>query len=177
MINTIVHDWTNVVNHHQIKKNIRGLIFAYSQKSTVSVINHSHSFIKEKARNITPKLRKNLLIDATLDQRDKKFIHIAHKNIKGNAIFATSKLNQTTHKSDAVIHEPTFDHKMIANADLRDRIHVQTKANTKTDTTFELCKIVVIKTPLQNDLNFEAVNFFKKFLNHQFVNQETACSK
>ena len=177
MINIIVHDWTNVVNNHQIRKKIQGLIVAYSPKSKISVINHSHSFIKENARNIIPKLRKNLLIDTAFVRRERKFTHIAQKNIKGSAIFATSKLNQTIPKSEAVIQEPTFDHKIIANADVRERIQVQTKANTRTDTTFELCNIVVINIPLPNDFILEDVNFFKKFLNHQFVSQETDCSK
>lgn len=116
-------------------------------------------------------------MDTIFDQRERKFIHIAHKNINGNAIFATSKLNHTTHKIDAVIHVPTFDHKMTANADVKDRIHVQTKAKTNTETTFELSNIIVINIQLQNDFIFEEVNLFNKFLNHQLVRDETACSK
>lgn len=173
----IVHDWTNIVSHNHIKKKIQGLILAYSHKSTISVINHNHSFIKENARNIIPKLRKNLLIDTTFGQRERKFIHIAQANINGNAILATSKLKPTIHKSEAVIQVPTLDQRITANADVKDNIHVQTNANTKTETTFELSKIVVIKIPLQKDFNLDDVNFFSKFLNHQFVTEETACSK
>lgn len=116
-------------------------------------------------------------METTLDQRDKKFIHIAHKNIKGNAIFATSKLNHTTHKSDAVINVPTFDHRMTAKADVKDSIQVQTNANTSTETTFELSNIIVINIQLQNDFIFEDVIFFNKFLNHQLLKDETDCSR
>ena len=150
---------------------------AYFPKSTISVINHNHSFIKENARKIIPKLRKNLLIDTIFGQREKKFIHIAHMNISGNAIFATSKLSQTTQRTDDVIHVHTLDQRITANADVKDNTQVQTNANTKTDTTFELSKIVVIKIPLQKDFNLDEVNFFNKFLNHQLVTEETACSK
>ena len=130
-------------------------------------MNHNHSFIKENARNIIPKLRKNLLIDTTFGQREKKFIHIAHMNINGNAIFATSRLSQTTHKSDDVIHVPTLDQRITANADVKDNIQVQTNASTRTETTLELSNIVVIKIQLQKDFNLDEVNFFNKFLNHQ----------
>jgi viroplasmin and RNaseH domain-containing protein len=130
-------------------------------------MNHNHSFIKENARNIIPKLRKNLLIDTSFGQREKKFIHIAHMNINGNAIFATSRLSQTTHKSDDVIHVPTLDQRITANADVKDNIQVQTNANTRTETTLELSNIVVIKIQLQKDFNLDEVNFFNKFLNHQ----------
>jgi hypothetical protein len=130
-------------------------------------MNHNPSFIKENARNIIPKLRKNLLIDTTFGQREKKFIHIAHMNINGNAIFATSKLSQTTHKSDDVIHVPTLDQRITANADVKDNIQVQTNANTRTETTLELSNIVVIRIQLQKDFNLDEVNFFNKFLNHQ----------
>jgi hypothetical protein len=116
-------------------------------------------------------------MDTTFGQREKKFIHMAQMNINGNAIFATSKLNQTTHRTDDVIHVPTLDQRITANADVRDNIQVQTNANTKTETTLELSKIVVIKIPLQKDFNLDEVNFFNKFLNHQFVSEETACSK
>ena len=173
----MVQDWTNVVSHNHIKKKIRGLISAYSQRSTVSVINHSHSFMRENARNIIPKLRKNLLIDTIFGRWERKFIQIAHRNISGNANFATSKLSHTTHKTDDVIHVHTLDQRITAKAEVKDNIQVQTNANTKTETTFELSKIVVIKIPLQKDFNLDEVNFFKKFLNHQFVREETACSK
>lgn len=116
-------------------------------------------------------------MDTTFDQRDRKFIQIAHKNINGNAIFATSKLNHTTHKRDAVIHDPTFAHKITDNADVKDKIQVQTNAKTNTDTTFELCNSIVIKIPLQNDFIFDEVNFFNKFLNHQLLKDETDCSR
>ena len=76
-----------------------------------------------------------------------------------------------------MIQVPTLDPKITANADVRDSIHVQTNANTRTETTFELSNIVVIKIQLQKDFNLDEVNFFNKFLNHQFVNEETACSK
>lgn len=165
------------MSHNHIKKKIHGLMSAYFPKSTISVINHNHSFINENARKIIPKLRKNLLIDTTFGQREKKFIHIAHMNINGNAIFATSKLSQTTHKTDDVIHVHTLDQRITANADVKDNTQVQTNANTKTDTTFELSKIVVIKIPLQKDFSLDEVNFFNKFLNHQLVTEETACSK
>ena len=74
-------------------------------------------------------------------------------------------------------HVPTLDQRITANADVRDNIQVQTNANTKTETTLELSKIVVIKIPLQKDFNLDEVNFFNKFLNHQLVTEETACSK
>ena len=118
-----------------------------------------------------------MLIDTTFGQREKKFIHIAHMNINGNAIFATSKLSQTTHKSDDVIHVPTLDQRITANADVKDNIQVQTNASTRTETTLELSNIVVIKIQLQKDFNLDEVNFFNKFLNHQWVTEETACSK
>lgn len=177
IINTIDQDWARIVNHNHAKKNNHGLISVYSQKSTKLVINHSHSFIKENARNIIPKLRKNLLIDTILDQLEKKFSHNAHTNIRGNAIFATSKLKPIIPKIDVVIQVPTFDHRITASADVRDKIHVQTKAKTNTETTFELSNIIVINIQLQNDFNMEDVNLFNKFLNHQFVSEETACSK
>jgi hypothetical protein len=66
---------------------------------------------------------------------------------------------------------------MTANADVSERIHVHTKASTSTETTFELCNIVVINIQLQKDFKTDDVNFFNKFLNHQLVNEETACSK
>lgn len=155
------------MSHSQIRKKIQGLISAYFPKSTISVMNQSHSFIREKARKIIPKLRKNLLIDTTHDQREKKFIHTAHRNINGNAILATSKLKPTTHKTEDVIHVHTLDQRITASADVRDSIHVQTNANTKTETTFELSSIVVIKIQLQKDFSLDEVNFFNRFLNHQ----------
>ena len=98
-------------------------------------------------------------------------------NINGNAIFATSKLKPTTHKTDEVIHVHTLDQRITANADVKDNIPVQTNARTKTETTFELSNIVVINIQLQKDFRSDDVNFFNKFLNHQFVTEETACSK
>lgn len=173
----MVQDWTNVVSHNHIKKKIQGLILAYSLKSTISVKNDNHSFMNENAKNIIPKLRKNLLIDTTFGQRDKKFIHKAHKNINGNAIFATSRLKPTTHNKEAVIQVQTIDQRITANADVKDNIQVQTNASTKTETTFELSKIVVIKIQLQKDFNLDEVNFFNRFLNHPLVTEKTACSK
>lgn len=60
---------------------------------------------------------------------------------------------------------------------MSERIHVHTKAKTRTETTFELSNIVVINIPLQKDLRTEDVNFFNRFLNQPFVTEETACSK
>ena len=74
-----------------------------------------------------------------------------------------------------IVH--TLDPRITANADVRDNIQVQTKAKTKIDTTFELSKIAVINIQLQKDFRSDDVNFFNKFLNHQFVTEETACSK
>lgn len=167
----------SVVNHNPIKKKIHGLACKYSEKATLSVKNHNHSFIKEKARNITQKLRKNLANISEVREREKKLNHIAQKNIKGNATLATFKLNHTIHNNDAVIHVPTLAHNITANADESDKIHVHTNANTSTDTTFELSNIVVINIPLQKDLNTEDVNFLSRFLNHPFVMEEMACSK
>ena len=76
-----------------------------------------------------------------------------------------------------MIHVPTLAHSITAKADVRDRIHVQTKANTSTETTFELSNIVVINIQLQKDLGTDDVNLFKRFLNHQLVTEDTACSK
>ena len=90
---------------------------------------------------------------------------------------ATFKLRPTIHNNEAVIHVPTFDQRITAKADVRDKIHVQTNANTRTETTFELSKIVVIKIQLQKDFGTEDVNLFSKFLNHPFVIEEIACSK
>lgn len=174
---TKLQDWINIVNQSQIRKKIHGLIFKYSDKSILSVKNPNHSFIKEKARNIIPKLRKNLLNITELDEREKKLNQIAHKNIRGNAILATSKLKPTAHSNDAVIPVPTFDQRITAKADVKERIQVQTNANTRTETTLELSSIVVINIQLQKDFGTDDVNLFSKFLNHQFVTEETACSK
>ena len=172
-----LQDWIKIVNQSAIKKKIHGLIFKYSDISMISVKNANHSFMNEKARNIIPKLRKNLLNVTELEEREKKLNPIAQININGNAIFATSKLKPTAHSKDAVIPVPTLDHKITANADVRERIHVHTKASTSTETTFELSNIVVINTQLQNDLGTDDVNFFNKFLNHQLVTADTACSR
>ena len=112
-----------------------------------------------------------------VDEREKKLNHIAQKNINGKAILATFRLKPTTHNNDAVIHVPTLDHKITANAAVRDRTHVQTNARTRTDTTFELSRIVVINIQLQKDFGTDDVNLFNKFLNHPWVTEETACSK
>jgi hypothetical protein len=71
---------------------------------------------------------------------------------------------------------PIFTQRITANAEVKDSIPVQTKANTKTDITFELCNIEVIKIQLRKDLGTDDVNFFIKFLNHQLENPATACS-
>jgi len=91
---------------------------------------------------------------------------MAHKNINGNAILATLKLKPTTHNNDAVIQVPTLDPKITANAAVRERTHVHTNAKTRTDTTFELSRIVVINIQLQKDFGTDDVNLFNKFLNH-----------
>lgn len=177
MININVHDWTNIVNNNHIQKKNRGLIFTYSEKSTISVTKANQSFINENARKITPKLNTNLLIATTLFQRERKLIQNAPININGNAIIDTFKLNHTIHKIELVNIVPTLDPRITANADVSERIHVQTNANTSTETTFELSNIVVIKIQLQKDFKTDDVNFFNKFLNHQLVKEETACSK
>lgn len=177
IININVQDCTKAVNINQIQKKNRGDILVYSEKSTISVTNANQSFIKENAKNIIPKLNKNLLIVSTLPRREKKFIQMAPMKINGNAIIETFRLNQTTHRTVLVIMVPIFDQRITANADVRERIHVHTNANTSTETTFELCNIVVIKTQLQKDLRTDDVNLFNKLLNHQLVNDETACSK
>jgi hypothetical protein len=143
---------------------------------SISVRNHKPFFIKEKARKTRPKLSKNFPIASTLFQRDRKFIHIAHSRINGNAIIDTSKLNHTIQRIEVGIIVHIFTHRMTANAEVKDNIPVQTNANTKTDITFELCKIVVTKIQLQKDFGTDDVNFFIKFLNHQFENHATACS-
>lgn len=112
-----------------------------------------------------------------MDEREKKLNHTAQRNIKGNAILATFKLNPTTHNNDAVIQVPTFDQRITANAAVRERTQVHTNAKTRTDTTLELSSIVVINIQLQKDFGTDDVNLFNKFLNHQCVTEETACSK
>ena len=134
-------------------------------------------FIKENAKKIRPKLSKNFPIASSLLRRERKFMHIAHKRIKGKAINDTSKLNQTIHKTEVGIIVHIFTHRITARADVKDSIPVPTNASTKTDITFELCKIVVIKIQLQKDFRVDEVNFFMKFLNHQLESPATACSK
>ena len=177
MIKVIVQDWIRSVNHNHIKKKIHGLNLKYSVKSMLSVKNHNHSFIKEKAKNIIPKLRKNLLNITEVDEREKKLNQIAQKNINGKAILATFRLKPTTHNNDAVIPVPTFDQRITAKAAVRERTHVHTNANTRTETTLELSSIVVINIQLQKDFGTDDVNLFNKFLNHQWVTEDTACSK
>jgi len=177
MINIKLHDCTNIVNNNPIQKNIHGLIWTYSLKSTISVTKANQSFIKEKAKKIIPRLNINLLIVTTLLRRERKFNQIAHKNIRGNAIIETFKLNHTIHKIELVIIVPILDQRITANAEVRERIPVHTNASTSTETTFELCNIVVINIQLQKDFSTDEVNFFSNFLNHQFVTEETACSK
>jgi hypothetical protein len=132
--------------------------------------------MKEKAKNINHKLSKNLLITTTLSQREKKLIHTAHININGKAKSDTFKLIPTIHKMEVGIIVPIFAHKITANAEVSDKIHVHTKANTNTDITLELCNIVVVIIQLKNDFGTEDVNFFINVLNPQFENEETACS-
>ena len=177
IINIRLPDWINTVNINQIQKNIHGLICVYSVKSTISVTKASQSFIRENAKNIIPKLNINLLIVTTLLRRDRKANQIAPKKINGRASIETFRLNHTIHKTELVIMVPILDQRITANADVSERIHVQTNASTSTETTFELCNIVVIKIQLQKDLRTDEVNLFNKFLNHQFVTEETACSK
>ena len=177
IINIKLPDCTNIVNNSHIQKNIRELIWTYSVKSTISVTKANQSFINENAKNIIPRLNTNLLNISALLQRDRKDNHIAPKNINGKANIETFKLNHTIHNTELVIIVPILDQRMTANADVRERIHVHTKASTSTETTFELCNIVVINIQLQKDFKTDDVNFFNKFLNHQLVNEETACSK
>ena len=99
--------------------------------------------MKEKARNIIQKLRKNFPKITELCEREKKLNHIAQINIKGNAIFATSKLKPIAHSKDAVIQVPTLDQRITANAEDNDRTQVPTNASTSTETTLELSNIVV----------------------------------
>ena len=177
IINIRLPDWINAVKNNQIQKNIHGLIWTYSVKSTISVTKASQSFIKEKAKNIIPKLNKNLLIITTLFRRVRNANQIAPKNTNGKASIETFKLSHTIHKTELVIIVPILDQRMTANADARERIPVHTKASTSTETTLELCNIVVINIQLQKDFSTDEVNFFNKFLNHPLVTEETACSK
>ena len=103
-------------------------------------------------------------------------MHTAHKNIRGNAIIETFKLSHTIHRIEVGIIVQIFAQRIIANADVSESIPVQTKAKTKTDIIFELCKMVVVTIQLRKDLTDEDVNFFIKLLNHQLANHETACS-
>lgn len=142
----------------------------------MSVKKPNHCFMKENARKINPKLSINFQIVSILVQRERKFTKTAHKNINGNAIILTSKLNHTTHKTEVGIIVHTFTQRITANAEDKDKIHVHTNANTKTDITFELCKIIVINIQLRNDFGIDDVNFFIKFLNHQPEKFATDCS-
>lgn len=173
--NVILHDWTKRVKANQKRKNSQGLIQLNKDRS-ISVKKFSQSFINEKAKKIRPKLSKNFPNASTLLQWVKKLTNIAQKNIKINAIIDTSKLNHTIHKIEVGIIVHIFVHNITARAEVKDKIHVHTKANTNTDITFELCKIVVIKIQLINDFDVEEVKFFIKFLNHHVENHETACS-
>ena len=168
-------DCTNKVNISQKRKNNRGLIHINIERSTL-VIKVKPFFIKENAKKINPKLSRNFHTASILLQREKKFINTAHNRINGNAIIDTSKLNQTIHKIEVGIIVHIFTHRMTAKAEVKDNIPVHTNASTKTDITFELCKIVVIKIQLQNDFGTDEVNFFIKFLNHQLEKPATACS-
>lgn len=172
----ILPDCTKRVNISQNRKNIQGLIQTNIEIST-SVRKLSPFFIKENAKKIKPKLSKNFQTASNLLQREKKLTHIAHKKIKGKAIIDTSRLNHTIHKIDVGIIVPMFTHRITANAEVKDKIHVQTNASTSTDITLELCKIVVINIQLKKDLEEDDVNFFIKFLNQPLVTEETACSK
>ena len=171
----ILHDCTKRVNISPKRKNNHGLIHVNIERST-SVRKFNPFFIKEKARKTSPKLSKNFPTASILFQRERKFINTAHKRIKGKAIIDTSKLSQTIHKIEVGIIVHILTPRITANADVRDNIPVQTNANTRTDITFELCKIVVIKIQLQKDFRTDDVNFFIKFLNHQLEKPETACS-
>ena len=177
MINIKLPDWTNIVNNNHIQKKNQWLILIYSEKSTISVKKANQSFINENAKKITPKLNINLLIVTTLFQREKKLIQIAQRNTNGNANISTFRLNHTIHNIQLVNIVPILDQRITANADVSERIHVHTNASTSTDTTFELCNMVVINIQLQKDLTTDDVNLFNKFLNHQFVTEETDCSK
>ncbi len=175
IINVILQDCTKRVSISQKRKNSHGLIHVNIERS-ISVKKLNPFFIKENAKKIKPKLSKNFPNDSTLFQREKKFIQTAQKSINGNAIIDTSKLNQTIHKIEVGIIVHIFTQRITANAEVKDNIHAQTNANTSTDIIFELCKIVVIKIQLQKDFDTDDVNFFIKFLNHQFEKPDTACS-
>jgi hypothetical protein len=175
IINVILPDWTKIVNISPKRKNNHGFIHVNIEIST-SVRKFKPFFMKENARKINPKLSKNFPIASILLRRERKFINTAHKRISGKAIIDTSKLNQTIHKIEVGIIVHTFTQSITANAEVKDNIPVQTNANTKIDITFELCKIVVIKIQLQKDFGIDEVNFFIKFLNHQFEKPATACS-
>ena len=114
---------------------------------------------------------------STLLQWERKFIHTAHNRINGKATKDTSKLNHTIQRIEVGIIVPIFTHRITAKAEVKDNIPVHTNASTKTDITFELCKIVVIKIQLQKDFGTDDVNFFSRFLNHPLVIEEIACSK
>ena len=177
MINIKLPDCTNIVSSNHIQKKNHGLIFMYSEKSTISVTKANQSFINENAKKIIPILNINLLIATTLSRRERKFIQIAPKKTNGKAIIDTFKLNHTIHNTELVSIVPILDHNITASADVSDKIHVHTNANTSTETTFELCNIVVIRIQLQKDLVIEDVNLFIRFLNHPFVIEATACSR
>ena len=173
-MNVILHDCIkSVIAKPNTKKN-QGLIHWNIEKSIFSRKDNQF-FIYEKAKNINHKLNKNLLTATTLFQREKKLIHIAPKNINGNAIVNTSKLNQITHRIDVESIVQTFAHNITANADINDKIPVHTNARTKTDITFELCNIDVVTIQLKKDLVTDEVNFFIRFLNHQWENDATTC--
>lgn len=169
-------DCTNIVSNKPIQKNIHGLSHDNNEKS-ISVRKFNQSFINENARNINPKLNINLLTVATFSRRDKKLIHIAPRKMSGNAITDTFKLSQIIHNAEVVIIVHIFEPRITAKAAVKESTHVHTKASTKTETTLELCKRVVINIQLPNDFVTEDVNFLSKFLNHQLENDDTACSK
>ena len=175
IINVILPDWTKIVSISQNRKNSHGLIHVNIERS-ISVRKFNPSFINENARKINHKLSMNLPIASILFQRERKFIQIAHKRIKGKATIDTLKLSHTIHRIEVGIIVPIFTQRITANADVNDNIPVQTKANTNTDITFELCNIVVTKIHVQKDFRTVDVNFFIKFLNHQLENPATACS-
>jgi len=169
-------DWINKVKSNPIHHPIHGHIQLNAEKS-ISVRKFNQSFIKENAKNINPKPKRNLLTTTTLSQRVKKFIPIAPKKISGKAITATFKLKPTIQSKDVGIIVPILAHKTIDKAELNDKIPVHTNAKTRTETILELCKIDVIKIPLPKAFVLEDVYFFKKFLNHPLENDETTCPK
>lgn len=137
----------------------------------------THSFIKEKAKKIRPKLKQNLQKVTILFHFVQKFIQIAPKKTRGKAKIETLKLIHIIQMMDDVIKVQTFAHKIIARADFKAKIHAHTNAKTKIETTFELCNMTVIKIQLKNDLIVEEVILFKICLNFQLENDATACSK